>query len=657
MNLTPPTPTAQLRKTILLGCGVLMALAAAGGIAALALEYGFYTPDDVGSSHPGRQPLAPGLLHLIQLAVLGVFMLDRVLRLLLTDDRREYLRENWIDYALVAAAAVVAFLYDEYRFKVLAAATVYVIITQIYIVAALGLRVAGFPARAIGKDQHPLWVVVGAYLMVILFGAGLLMLPQATPKTVVNDENLLPDSIFTAVSAATCTGLAARDVSTSYTHFGQTVILVLVQLGGLGMVIFGTAFFFMAGGKFAPEPLLPEAAGAPGATSAGVKAPSLGQMLKFAVAVVFILEAVGAVLQYRMWRDYYEFLATSTGAPAAGNGQIIYQCVFHSVSALCNAGFSLHKANLGVVGSRWQTIGVIAPLIVLGGLGFPVLYNLTLAIPRRIGRIFAKRPALGAGVVAAEPLLTLHAKLVVIVTVVLIVVGAAGLIALEEVSYPGQTFGAKLQEAGNPYPESPVEFKKLPLEDQVREATFQSISARTGGFSTISVNSLADPSKLWLCLLMLIGGSPAGVAGGVKTVTLAVLVLGAAAALRRRGAIVAFGRTIPWATFHRAFAFVGVYLAVLVALTLIVAASMNGRHLKNGDEAQFIHCFLESVSAITNTGLSCGVTENLTLMGKIAVLAGMFLGRVGPLALFVFLTFGRPVAQRSDYPTDDVTLG
>ncbi len=613
-----PASPFLFRRRMLLFFDVLMAFVAAAAITALAMEYGFYTP-----------PVATVYLHIVQACVLGAFVLDRFARLMLVGDRRRFLRENWIDFALmlVATAATVAVVTGQVQIRLLSAAAVYVVITQVYILAVLIVRTVGFQFKVAGAGIHPIWVLIVSFVIVILFGTGLLMLPKAAPQ-----ESPLgfTDALFTATSATCVTGLIVRDTGTEFARFGQVVILAMIQLGGLGIMVSGTVFALLAGrGLSIRESLMA------GQTFADGTVGRIGRMVKFAVVSTLLIEAAAAAVMYNMW-------AGVLGKESQMDATVVFSSVFHAVSAFCNAGFSLQSANLMEMRGKWQVIGVIAPLIFLGGLGFPVLYDLV----RSLWYSLFRRPEHPRG-----PILTLHSKMVLSTSLVLLLAGAAGLLIIETSSGSGQTFGAPISTQYDPRPLAQKDtMVQLPAGEQVREAVFQSVTARTAGFNTVDMNRLSTGGKLWMCLLMIIGGSPASTAGGMKTTTLAVLVLTIWCMLRRRERVEAFKRSITEPFVRKAVTLAGLYLTLVVTVTMLLCVTLSTRGLT------FMQIFFEACSACGTVGLTCGVTESLTTAAKYVIIAAMFIGRLGPLTLLLALTV-RLRAVRYTYPSEEVVLG
>ncbi len=609
------------RRRMLMFFDVLMAFAAASAITALALEYGFYTP-----------PVAVIYLHIVQGCVLGAFVLDRFARLLLSNDRKGFFRENFWDFALMLAAAttVVAIVTGQIELKLLSAATLYVVITQVYILAVLVIRTIGFQFKVAGAGIHPVWILIGSFVMVILFGTGLLMLPKAAPQ----DNPLgFTDALFTSTSATCVTGLIVRDTGTQFARFGQVIILAMIQLGGLGIMVSGTIFALLTGrGLSIRESLVASQTFADGTIG------RIGKMVKFAVISTLLIEAAAAVVMYPMWAKHLN-LAEGSSLDAT----VVFSSVFHAVSAFCNAGFSLQSASLAEIRGNWQVIGVMAPLIFLGGLGFPVLYDLTGALWNGLFRRATR---------SRVPILTLHSKLVLSMSIVLLLAGAVGLFMFEMSSGTSQTFGAPI--TATQYDDRPFaqndSMSQLSTVDCARESVFQSVTARTAGFNTVNMNRLSTGGKLWMCILMVIGGSPASTAGGMKTTTLAVLVLTIWCMLRRRERVEAFKRSITEPFVRKAVTLAGLYLTLVLGVTLLLCVTLSNRGLT------FMQIFFEACSACGTVGLSCGVTERLTTAAKYVIIFAMFIGRLGPLTLLLALTV-RLKTVKYAYPSEEVVLG
>ncbi len=617
---------------------VVLAAAGLAAVAALVLEYGFRRP-----------PVSLSLLRTAETVIVGVFVFDRLARLLLARSRGDYLRENWLDFLLIALAGVAValsfWLYGGYH-GVMSAGTFYVVITQAYLFLTVVLRGVGLNVHFAERGWHPTWLLAGSFVFLCLAGSGLLMLPTASPE---GATVYYVDALFTSTSASCVTGLIVRDTGRDWTMFGQVVILTLIQLGGLGIMLFGTMVLMLMGRglSFRTAQTLDEAI-----TGGGIG--RIGRTVSFVILTTFLLEAVGAVLLYPAF-------SAPRGGRVPTPATAIWDSVFHSVSSFCNAGFSLYSRNMAAgvkegwavpLREHWQIIGVMAPLIVLGGLGFPVLQETTRwgwEHVRRWWRRVRRRPE-GRFTDQLRPRMALHSRLVLLTSGAAIVVGAVVLPAVEpwgpETPHVGRHETVNRQVRREEA--AARDWRNLPPAKRVRAAVFQSITARTAGFNTIDMDELSNAGKMWMCGLMVVGGSPASTAGGMKTTTFALLVLAAWCMIRRRGEIEAFGRSVAAPLFRRAVTLGLLYFALVATVTLLLSVVLRGE--------AFIDVLFEACSACGTVGLSTGVTNRLNVPGKSVIIAAMFIGRVGPLTLLVALTSGlRPL--RYNYPTEDVLLG
>jgi len=613
---------------------VLLGLTGAVAVATLVLEYGFRTP-----------PVSMATLRVAQAIIVGLFVLDRFARLVLSRSRAAYLRENWLDFGLIALAgallAVSFYLYGGYR-GILSAGTLYIIITQVYILMALVLRAVGFKLKFAEAGIHPTWLLVGSFVFLCLAGSGLLMLPAATPE---GQSIGYLDALFTATSASCVTGLIVRDTGADFTIFGQAVILALIQLGGLGIMLFGTMLVMLMGKgmSFRTSQALDNVL-----STGGIG--RLARTVSFVVIVTFALEIVGAVLLYPMFSTPQGPMSTAPPVPRAA-----WDSVFHSVSSFCNAGFSLYSNNMmqGVgevwrwpLRGHWQILGVMAPLIVLGGIGFPVLLDSARCVLGRIRGLAAWMKGPVGRPSGARPRLSLHSRVVLTTSAALILLGAIGLLAVEPGPLDPHVIGKHA--IYGPGSATRTDWATMSRSRRMPAALFQSISARTAGFNTINVNELSNAGKMWMCGLMVIGGSPASTAGGVKTATFALLIIGAWSMIRRRGELEAFQRSISVSVFRRAVTVALLYGMLVAAIALALAIVLP--------RESFIDVLFEACSACGTVGLSTGVTQRLNHAAKAIVIAAMFIGRIGPLTLVAALTTGIRRVEYA-YPTEDITIG
>jgi len=632
MNAQRAKPPTYRYPGAVLAMNVLLGFAAVGAVAALILEYGFRTP-----------PVARGLLHAAEITIVGIFVLDRILRLVLARRRWAHLQDNWTDFALIFFALAGLVVGVRYYPGLLSAGALYVLISQVYLLTALILHAVSMNLRFAGSGIHPTWLLIGSFAFLCLAGSGLLMLPAATPPGTVI---YYPDALFTAVSATCVTGLVVRDTGLDFTLFGQAVILVLIQLGGLGIMLFGTVLAMVVGKSLSFR--------SSAALGEMLSAEPLGRLTRAALFVVFITlaaEAIGAIGLYPMFAG----AGGPDGRPLSTAGAVWFS-IFHSVSGFCNAGFSLYGRNLmaGVgqasanLRDYWQIHGILAPLIVLGGLGFPVLQDCAGYVGRFVRYLLARRwtllaPGRHGG---RRPRLSLHSRVVLTSSAVLLIGGALLLIAVEP-----RPQGPK-NVVGRHSFDGELRFERdwdsMGPSLRFREAVFQSVSARTAGFNTIDMSELSDAGKLSLCGLMIVGGSPASTAGGMKTVTVVLLLVTVYCVLRRRQEIEIFRRSIAASLLRRAVTLAVLYVALLVVVTMLLSVALRRESL--------IDVFFEACSACGTVGLSTGVTERLNLFAQSVIVAGMFIGRLGPLTLLLALTSRmRHVAYT--YPEEHVVIG
>jgi trk system potassium uptake protein TrkH len=424
--------------------------------------------------------------------------------------------------------------------------------------------------------RSPALLVLATFAAIAGAGAVALTFPVAA-----EGERIMPiDALFTSMSATCVTGLAVIDTPSAFTGFGEAAILVLIQVGGLGMMVLSTFATVMLGGRL---------------TLRGEQA--LGQVLelnspghayrlvRFIMAATFATEAVGAVLL--TWC----FVQHGVELPDA-----IWCGVFHSISAFCNAGFALQPDSVVMFQSDPFALTVVSLLIILGGLGFVVLSWLWL---RAIQRVRSRPP----------------------VQVRVVLWMSAGLVVLGAIVYGLLEWEASL--AG------------LTAFDKLSNALFQSVSTRTAGFNSVDITLMQPATILVVMVLMFIGAAPGGTGGGIKVTTLAVLAAAIPDIVGTRGGATLFGRSIAPAILQR---------AATIALVAAMTASLALFLLLISEDAPFELLAFEVISALGTVGLSLGITGSLTVTGKVVIIATMFVGRVGPLTLALALSRSKPPA-------------
>jgi len=614
-NPTVRNNTDRRMRLVVSALDVMLAIAAVAAVATLVLEHGFRKP-----------VIDAGLLRFAQLVVVLIFVLDRLARLAIAPGKLAYVRENIVDFGLMAVAAAVLAINLK---TALRAGALYVTVTQAYILVALLLRAVSLNLLFAGSGIHPGWLLVGSFLFMILVGSGLLMLPVSV-RPEYYDRWFYGDALFTATSATCVTGLVVVNTGGHFTMFGQAVILALIQCGGLGIMLFGTVLGLLIG-----KSLTTRQSETIGQMVSAEGIGRLARIAMFVIAITFALELLGAIALHPMFSG-----ALDTRGRPLTPALAVWHSVFHSVSAFCNAGFALYGNNMmqgvregwdGSLRDHWQIFGVMAPLIVLGGLGFPVLANCAgwaLSRAKRLAAWFRSSRSVLPSMPPVQTL-TLHTKIVLTVSLALIVVGACVLLLVEprgNGDWPGMSIGGR-----------------------IGHALFQSITARTAGFNTVSMSELSNAGKLWMCLLMIIGGSPASTAGGMKTATFALLVLVVVSQLRRRTEVEIFNRSVPSHIVARAVTIGVLYLTLVTVITILLSVAQ-------GPGFRFIDVLFEACSACGTVGLSTGITKSLSPFGKWVIIAGMFIGRLGPLTLLAALT-SRIRRVEYTYPAEGVTIG
>jgi trk system potassium uptake protein TrkH len=439
-------------------------------------------------------------------------------------------------------------------------------------------------------------LLVLGFLAVIVVGALLLSLPVS-----VNDEPVsFIDTLFTATSAVCVTGLVTVDTGAAWSPFGQAVLLILMQIGGLGIMTFSVLMFISIGRL----PALRDTWVVEKMFSAN---PRFGvrKLIKSIFTFTIIMEGIGTAVMFAGWTRY-----------GYGPGKSLWYAAFHSVSAFCNAGFAFFGDSLESFSGDWLLVMTFAILIITGGIGFYVVLDLWEWVRRR-----------------GAHRLSLHTRLVLWTTLVLLVLGSALLF-----------FGEYVTAASGP-----TTMHKL------LNAFFQSVTSRTAGFNTVSITSLSNVSLLTIIMLMFIGSSPGSCGGGVRTTSLALLAALVVNRLRGNTEVNIEGRTIPEQTVHRMVSVIviGVLLVVLSTLLLLLTQAQEFAHPH--DRGLFIEYLFESVSALGTVGLSMGVTSGLNLQGKLIIIVMMFVGRVGLVTLAYSVLRPKKRVQLC-YSTEDVML-
>ncbi len=424
---------------------------------------------------------------------------------------------------------------------------------------------------------------------VILIGTVLLMLPSASVRGRVTP---FTDALFTATSATCVTGLIVQDTGDYFSLFGQLVILILIQIGGLGIMTISTAFALIMGKRLTLklENLMHSVVGES-------EQLNVFQLLKNIVIVTILIEGIGAILLFPVFsRDMSSSLA-------------MYHSIFHSISAFCNAGFSLFSDSLVSFVDNPLLNFTITTLIILGGIGFAVLIDLY----RYVMHVDKVRK------------LNLHSKIVLTVSAALLVIGFVS-IYIGEYSSVMEGFS---------------------INRRILSSWFQSVSARTAGFNTVDMSGLAPSSLLILMVLMFIGASPGSTGGGIKTTTFAVLGLSVISMLKGRRELSLFNRRISLSNFREATSLITLAAGIVFFIVFLLFLF---------EKQAFEKLLFEAISAFGTVGLSTGITSELTRIGKMLITILMYIGRIGPLTLIYALSMRKGQAKLN-YAEEKIAIG
>lgn len=458
----------------------------------------------------------------------------------------------------------------------------------------LGTAIKKKLLQIIHVSVSPERVLFGSFITMIVMGTLLLKMPLCTKLGHIDTI----DALFTATSAVCVTGLITVDTGGFFSPFGQVVILFLIQAGGLGIITFSTLFYYFIGMDVPMKSKL-----ALESTFSYRPVKNIFSIIKSVFLYAMIFEGIGALVLFLRWLPRYS------------PGRALYLSVFHSISAFCNAGFSLFSNSLADFRGDWCVNITIMSLIVLGGIGFVVLYEI-------------EHRTISGG------RFSLHTKVVLTTTAVLTVISTLLMLTVE--------WGNNLS--------------AMPPGDKILASLFQSVTARTAGFNTLDIGTLSNTSLFLLILMMFIGASPGSCGGGIKTTNCAILF--SLSINRIRGLVNAtmFKRTIPQETvIHSVSAVMGSIMFLI--LMLIVFLTVEEKVISHiVPQHLFLESLFEITSAFGTVGLSMGLTPYLDTLGKLLIIITMFSGRIGLLTLTYALARRRKVI-RYLYGEENLIIG
>jgi len=434
----------------------------------------------------------------------------------------------------------------------------------------------------------PVHSLIAGFGILIFVGSLLLSLPLSTSAP-------LPylDLLFTAASAACVTGLSTLDFAHAFTRFGHSIVLALIQMGGIGFMTFTTLMAILMNQRMSHRET--------SEMQESFMAFNRHELIRMIIAVfryTLIIESIGALCLFAVWHTQFPTWQ-----------EALFASIFHSISAFCNAGFSLFSESMIPFQGSPAILSIISLLIFLGGIGFPVLFNLMQYMSRKSTRTRFR----------------LQTKIAVGMSLILIVLGTSVTLASE-------------------YSRS---LAHMSIPNKVMNAVFLSVTPRTAGFNAIDMSTMHMATIFFLMLLMFIGASPGSTGGGIKTTTFGILLVSFLSTLRMQDKVEIGQRQIPLRTLMRATAIV-----IMSALTIMVFCFIL---LYTESNAAFQSVLFETVSAFSTVGLSLGLTPLLSASGKGMIILLMLIGRVGPFAAAVALASSKP-RVRYQYPEEDILV-
>ena len=428
------------------------------------------------------------------------------------------------------------------------------------------------------------------FLLLILVGALILTLPIST--TSGESTNFL-DALFTATSAVCVTGLIVVDTGTYWNAFGQTVIMILIEIGGLGFMSFTTLIAIILGKKITLRErfILQDAMNT-------FNIQGLVKMVKYVLVFTVSVQFFGALL------------FSTQFVPEYGLGKGAFYSIFHSISAFCNAGFDIfgNFSSLTSYNSNAVVIMVASALIIIGGLGFTVW-----------SEVYSSK---------SLKKVSLHSKMVILITIVLVLGGTLLMFLFEN---------NNVNTIGN-----------MSFVDKIMNSFFASVTPRTAGFNSIPTDGMTTAGQFLTIILMFIGGSPGSTAGGIKTTTIGILIVTIVWVIKGREDAEVFKRRFSKDLVYKAFTLIFIGVSLVIVVTMLLSYTEKG--------ASFISLFYETVSAFGTAGLTLGLTSELSSIGKVLIIFMMYLGRVGPLTVVLSIT-RKKINSGIKYPEGKILIG
>lgn len=449
-----------------------------------------------------------------------------------------------------------------------------------------------------GLSRSPGIISIIGYSLFILAGAGTLMLPVCLKS----GELSFIDALFTSASAVCVTGLTIVDTFSTFSRFGHIVIIILIQTGGIGIMVLSTIFLITIGKKISMtgRTLISD-------TYSFSKGQEISYLIWNIIKFTVVIESFGAVVLFIRFYPHQEL------------GQALFNAAFHSVSAFCNAGFSLFSGSFTQFKTDWVVNLDICCLIILGGIGFVVLSE--------VKEKFSFRRSYWS-------FFSLHTKLVVTGTLALLATGTLCILILEWCNT----------------------LDGMAVHNRFLAAFFQAVNARTAGFNTIQIGSMTNESLFIIVILMFIGAAPGSCGGGVKITTFSILILLGVQRFLGYRHLQVYNRRITEESISKAVSLVLISLLVVIITVIMLQQFEIGEISHTASRGMFLEMLFESVSAFGTVGLSTGVTQGLSVAGKALMTIIMFIGRLGPLAIAVSIS-RQGTDRHFSYAKENIMIG
>jgi trk system potassium uptake protein len=542
-------------------------------------------------------------------AILSTFVIIYLLRILYTFERKKFLKRTWFEGMLMGVILInelsayglqesLFYTFFE-RIDIPLSVESYRVVVSLFMLLLLIIELLETKVYLKTLQFKPTITFIFSFLFLILMGAGLLMMPNmiTTPGSM-----RFIDALFMAASASCVTGLVVVDPGTYFTFSGQVVLLLLIQLGGLGILTFATFFVSLMRQGIGIKQHV--------AMYEIMESESLfstKSLLRKLVVMTFTIEAIGALIIFMTWGPAAEF---------ENLGSRIFFSVFHAVSAFCNAGMSLYPEGLYTEPIRFAYVMhlTIAGLIIIGGIGFPTIIDVLSpkTMRKRLDTPWKNWKLLS--------------RITIFTSAILITLG---------------TFGFFLLEYYN-------SLAHLNFMEAMIASFFQSVTTRTAGFNTVDISALSVPTLLMFIFLMFIGASPGSTGGGIKTTTLTIILLSVWTTIRGKRNVEIGNRTIPHAVSYKAFSVFT--FAVMINILFLFILTITD------PQFDILRLTIEQVSAFATVGLSTGITAGLSDTGKGIIIVSMFIGRVGTLTMALALS-SRAMTTAYKYPETHVPVG